>query len=438
MGREGGGCMQIPESAAFVVERLRAAGYEARAVGGCVRDMLMGTVPHDWDLCTNAGPEEMLACFDGLRVITTGLAHGTVTVLSGGEPVEVTAYRAESAYSDHRHPDRVRFVRRIEDDLSRRDFTVNAMAWDPETGLIDLFDGRGDIERQLIRCVGVAGERFSEDALRILRALRFAARLGFAIEEETARAIHERKELLKRISAERVFAELKGLLMGKDAAKILTEFDDVIQVVLPGAVPFGADAPEDMEIRLALLVKAAGAEALKGLRCDNATRKAAAELLEAPAVRTPEEMRKLAARYGKERARQAVWMQGGDRALLEETLENSPCLSLAELAVNGGDLLALGLSAGPALGETLQELLGLVLEEKLPNEKEALLRYVKTGETRPEKKEPGQTGGLAIGMCLGMSFGMMIGTVMGNTALGMCLGLSVGMCLGLALGGRKK
>ncbi len=433
----------MPESAAYVMKTLRDAGYEARAVGGCVRDMLMGAEPHDWDLCTNALPEEMLCCFQGLKVIETGLKHGTVTVVRNGEPVEVTTYRAESVYSDHRHPDEVRFVRRIEEDLSRRDFTINAMAWDPESGLIDLFDGQGDMHRKLIRCVGAAEERFEEDALRILRAMRFAARLGFAVEEATARAIHEKKELLKDISAERIFSELKGILQGKDAAKILAAYNDVLQVILPGAVPFGADAPEDVEIRLALLVRELGAEALKALRCDNAAQKAVAELLEAPTAQTPVEMRKLAARYGQERARQILWMQGGDRALLEQTLQSSLCLGLKDLAVTGGDLLALGIPSGPGLGETLQQLLALVLEEKLPNEKEALLQYVKSGGEEgaaPEKetKENGQSRGMVLGMCFGMCFGMMLGTAMGNTALGMCLGLSVGMGLGLILGSRKK
>ena len=430
--------MKISPAAALVMQKLQAAGFEARAVGGCVRDMLMGLPPHDWDLCTNAGPEEMKACFAGWKTVETGLKHGTLTVVCDGEPVEVTSYRAETAYSDHRHPDEVRFVRRIEDDLSRRDFTINAMAWDGKTGLIDLFDGQGDLQRKLIRCVGAADERFEEDALRILRALRFAARLGFAVEENTARAIHGKKELLKNISAERIYAELKGIVMGPSAAEILEEYNDVLQIVLPGMLPFGAEAPADLEIRLALLLKNTGAEALKDLRCDNATLKAVRELLEAPAAGTAVELRKLAARYGKERARQIVWMQGGDRALLEQTLESSPCLSLKELAVTGEDLLEAGLPKGPELGEKLQELLELVLEEKLPNEKEALLTFVRSGKGAPEKKESGQTTGMAIGMCLGMSVGMMIGTAMGNTALGMCFGLSIGMCLGLALGSRKK
>lgn len=429
----------VPPGARELMEQLRLAGFEARAVGGCVRDALMGREPNDWDLCTSALPAQMQDCFAGRRVLETGLKHGTLTVLTEDGPVEVTTYRAESLYSDHRHPDEVRFVGCIEEDLSRRDFTVNAMAWDPQTGLIDLFGGREDIENKCIRCVGEPAERFAEDALRILRALRFAARLGFVIEEKTARAIHEKKELLRHVSAERIFAELKGILAGEDAPALLKEYEDVLQVILPGAVPFEAGAPADREIRLALLVKDCGVQTLDALRCDRATRKAVEELLAAPKAETPAEMRKLAAKYGRERARQSVWMQGGDRALLEQVLENSPCLSLKELAVSGQDLLDAGVPEGPELGRRLQILLELVLEEKLPNEREALLGFVKSGEKKaPDKKEDRQTSSMAIGMCLGMSVGMMIGTAMGNTALGMCFGLSIGMCLGLALGSGKK
>lgn len=381
-GENGGGeDMDIPGGVRLAMELLRGAGFEVRAVGGCVRDALMGLTPHDWDLCTDARPEQMQAAFAGQRLIETGLKHGTLTLLTEDGPVEITSYRAESGYSDRRHPDEVRFVRRIEDDLSRRDFTVNAMAWSPETGIIDRFDGRGDLDRKLIRCVGRAEARFEEDALRILRALRFAARLGFSIEEQTARAIHEKKVLLKEVSAERIWAELKGLVMGRDAAEVLAEYRDVLELVLPGAEPFGPDAPEVLEIRLALLVKKVGAGALAALRCDNAVKKAVAELLEAPEAKTPVSMRRLAARHGRERARQAVWMQGGDRALLEQTLQTSPCLSLKELAVTGQDLLALGLPRGPELGQTLQELLDLVLEERLPNEKQALLAHIRREPT---------------------------------------------------------
>lgn len=425
----------LPEHVKQVMEQLRAGGYEARAVGGCVRDGLMGLVPHDWDICTDASPEEMKECFRDFRILETGLRHGTVTVLSQGEAIEVTAYRAESAYSDHRHPDAVRFVRCIEEDLSRRDFTVNAMAWDPQEGLIDRFDGQGDLQRKLIRCVGEPRERFREDPLRILRALRFAARFCFSLEEKTAAAMREEKELLRHISAERILAELKGIVMGRDGAKLLGQYREILQVVLPEAQPFGAEAPEDLEIRLALLVKDTGAQALKELRCDNALLRAVTELLEAPKAENPLQLRKLAVRYGKERCRQIVLMQGGDMERLEQVLENSPCLSLKELAVSGEDLLALGLPKGPVLGQKLQELLELVLEEKLPNEKEALLAYAKSGKL---PKEEESSSAMALGMCLGIGVGVALGAALDNLSLWMCIGLSVGMCLGLAADREKK
>lgn len=219
------------------IEMLRAAGYEAFAVGGCVRDRLMGGEPGDWDITTSALPEETLEVFRQFRTIETGLQHGTVTVLLDGLSLEITTYRVDGDYIDHRHPGSVSFTKTLEDDLKRRDFTMNALAWNPERGLVDVFGGQDDIDKRLIRCVGEAAVRFREDGLRILRALRFAAVLGFAIEEETARAIRGEKELLKNISAERIHVELTKLLCGKHAAKILREFADVLCVPLPELEP---------------------------------------------------------------------------------------------------------------------------------------------------------------------------------------------------------
>ena len=180
--------MQLPEGARFILRTLSENGHEGYCVGGCVRDALLGLQPKDYDICTDASPEEMQRIFAGQRVIETGLKHGTLTVLYDGEPYEVTTYRVDGDYADHRHPDTVTFVRELSADLARRDFTVNAMAYNPERGLVDLFEGRKDLESRVIRCVGEAYRRFDEDALRILRALRFAAVYGFSIEEETANA----------------------------------------------------------------------------------------------------------------------------------------------------------------------------------------------------------------------------------------------------------
>ncbi len=225
--------LTLSKGADFVIRRLEERGFEAWAVGGCVRDSMLGRVPGDWDLTTNALPEETLACFSDCRVIETGLKHGTVTVLYENEPLEVTTYRVDGAYADNRHPDSVTFSRNLRDDLSRRDFTVNAMAYHPTRGLVDEFGGVEDLRRGLIRAVGDAETRFCEDGLRLLRAIRFASVLNFNLEEETAAAVHRCKALLSRIASERVRVELDKLICGAAAVPILREYIDVICEVLP-------------------------------------------------------------------------------------------------------------------------------------------------------------------------------------------------------------
>lgn len=228
---------KIPEHAGFILDRLEAAGYEAWCVGGCVRDSLLGLPPADWDVSTNALPAEIEKCFQDCRVIETGVRHGTVTVLIGRDAVEVTTYRADGDYRDHRHPERVQFSSSLEDDLSRRDFTVNALAYHPDQGLKDPFGGIADLNRKLLRCVGDPERRFEEDALRILRCLRFSAVLGFSIEEKTGAALLKKRRLLTLISHERVREELSKLLCGQNAAEVLRSYPDVLFVVLPELAP---------------------------------------------------------------------------------------------------------------------------------------------------------------------------------------------------------
>lgn len=229
--------MRLPEGAAFILKRLEARGYRAYVVGGCVRDSLMGREPKDYDVCTDALPEQLRAVFSDCRVIDTGLKHGTLTVLFDHIPYEVTTFRIDGAYTDHRHPDGVTFVSDVEADLSRRDFTVNAMAWNPATGLVDAFGGQGDLDRKLIRCVGDPETRFGEDALRILRALRFASVYGFSIEEKTARAIHRLKDTLSRVAPERIRVELAKLICGPAAEDILRQYSDVLFTLTPSLAP---------------------------------------------------------------------------------------------------------------------------------------------------------------------------------------------------------
>lgn len=229
--------MVLPENISRALDMLESAGHEAWVVGGCVRDSLMGIIPHDYDITTSALPAETEQVFAGYRLIETGLKHGTVTVLAGGSPIEITTYRVDGEYRDSRRPERVTFTRNIRDDVSRRDFTMNGIAYNPKQGYFDEFGGAEDIKAGVIRCIGKPEKRFREDALRILRGLRFSASLGFEIEENTARAMHDTRELLNKISAERVFSELCGLLTGRNSHRnifrVLTEFRDIAAVIIP-------------------------------------------------------------------------------------------------------------------------------------------------------------------------------------------------------------
>ena len=225
--------MDLPRPVSDLISRLEQAGFSAYAVGGCVRDTLLSQVPHDWDLCTSARPEEMMEVFRGEHVVETGLKHGTLTVVLDHIPYEITTFRTDGSYTDHRHPDSVTFVEDVSGDLSRRDFTVNAMAYSPHTGLVDLFGGQEDLDRGVIRCVGVPEERFREDALRILRALRFAAVFDFAIDPETEKALHLLAPSLSNVAAERIREEFFKLLCGPGAGRILRAFPDVLAHIVP-------------------------------------------------------------------------------------------------------------------------------------------------------------------------------------------------------------
>ena len=229
--------MIIPAPVSLALALLNEAGYEAYVVGGCVRDALLGKTPGDYDICTSATPAETEAVFAGYRLIETGLKHGTVTVILDTYALEITTFRTESGYSDGRHPDEVTFTRTLAEDLSRRDFTVNAMAYSPKSGLVDLYGGRDDLNAGIIRCVGDPTLRFTEDALRIVRALRFAAVLGFDVEPETDKAIRALANRLSLISCERITAELKKAIVGDHFPNILTSFPSVFGVFLPEIIP---------------------------------------------------------------------------------------------------------------------------------------------------------------------------------------------------------
>lgn len=223
----------IPDEARYIIDTLISAGYEAYCVGGFVRDLVMGVTAKDCDITTNATAKEIKAVFPNEKIIDTGIKHGTVTIVLNSLPFEVTTYRIESTYSDNRHPDKVTFTRSLKEDLSRRDFTVNSIAYNEKEGFIDLFGGRKDIENKIIRCVGDPKKRFEEDSLRILRGIRFASTLGFTVEEETKKAMLECRQLINNLSRERVFSELSKMLCGKNIRQILTEFAPVLGEVIP-------------------------------------------------------------------------------------------------------------------------------------------------------------------------------------------------------------
>ncbi len=379
-----------PPEVQAILRKLRRAGYEAFPVGGCVRDSLLGKTPEDWDVATSARPEAVMALFGESYALPTGLKHGTVTVRSGNTSAEVTTYRVEGAYSDHRRPDGVEFVSSLARDLGRRDFTVNAMALGEEGKVIDLFSGREDLKHQLIRCVGDPEERFREDALRILRALRFAARLGFAIEEETAGAMLRCREGLMALSAERVQAELRGLLTAPGPGRLLRDFALVLQTVLPELTEAELcaageridSAPADFALRASLLFRTVSGEALSAalrrLRFDRATEKrvlAFYRALSAPLPETRAALPGLLRELSWEDASllAALPGNGGFAVLLGEAKAAGLPRSVRELAVGGDDLLALGAAPGKPLGELLEALLREVWTGEAENRRSSLL-----------------------------------------------------------------
>ena len=390
----------LSPGADFAIRRLESLGYECYAVGGCVRDSLLGKSPNDWDLTTSATPSEMISAFSDFRVIETGAKHGTITVLYQKEPLEITTFRKDGAYADHRHPTVVTFSKTVEDDLSRRDFTVNAMAYHPEKGLIDLFDGQKDLKNGVIRCVGNADTRFHEDGLRILRAVRFASALGFELEENTAHAARNCAFLLDGIAKERIRIEWSKLLLGKKPTVILQNYPEIFLVFLPEIFPitqrtldFLEHAPLDLPLRLSLLFDSAenAKSALLRLRYDNDTQEKTVSLIKlqkTPLDSTEVGLRRLLRNTPAEtvdRYLAVLEFKGIDthtaKAALQTIVSRGDCVSLSTLAVSGNDLIALGIPAGKRVGAVLEALLDRVIDGSLPNEKNALLTALKTEKT---------------------------------------------------------
>lgn len=379
---------ELPTGALEVLRRLNAAGHQAYAVGGCVRDLARGVPPHDYDICTSALPAQTERCFAGERVVETGIKHGTVTVLMAGEPYEITTFRTDGDYLDGRHPQSVAFTDSLTEDLRRRDFTINAMAYHPDIGLRDPFDGQADIARRVIRCVGDAGARFTEDALRILRALRFAAELGFDIAPDTACAMRELSGRLTLISRERIAAELLRALNGINAVPVLQAFDTVLLAALPdypaAALPEALHAlailPRgDTVLRLAALLSPCGEAGARALASLKPSRALSSQVLALTAAAGEDisraELPLWLARLGEAQLRRLLTLQGRDDLLscLPALLAQHPPLTLGELQINGRDLTAAGLPAGAELGRTLNALHRRVLLGELSNERGALL-----------------------------------------------------------------
>ena len=391
--------IQLPYEVEWVIGKIRDAGYEAFAVGGCVRDTLLGRTPEDWDVTTSARPEAVKAIFE--RTVDTGLQHGTVTVLKNRKGYEVTTYRIDGEYHDGRHPDSVEFTPNLLEDLKRRDFTINAMAYSHETGIVDEFGGMEDLKAGIVRCVGRPEDRFTEDALRLLRALRFSAQLGFEIEESTYAAIKTIAPNLAKVSKERVQAELTKLLLSAHPERILLLKETGLSAqIVPGFDAVFAPAlfsklsrlPAEKSLRWAGFLLCQGekqAEAvLKGLKMDNETIgnvsrmiEGAKEtlLLEKPAVRramsryTPYQLEgalKLKELMGSPDAEEI-------RRLREEIIRDGDCVSLKDLAVKGRDLLEAGVERGPMVGEILNHLFDLVLLHPEKNDRELLLKEVR-------------------------------------------------------------
>lgn len=392
----------LDPGAAALLTRLHAAGYAAYAVGGCVRDSLLGQTPHDWDLCTSATPEQVLELFGKAHCIPTGLQHGTVTVKHGGELYEITTFRTEGAYSDGRHPDHVAFVPDVKEDLARRDFTINAMAYNAEEGLIDPFGGQSDLAAGIVRAVGEPQRRFEEDALRILRLYRFAARFGFAIDPATGQAARALCRHLDCVSEERIAEELSRLLAAPAPGAYLEA--EVLAVIFPELD--AAELPESRRIldalepgmehvpvRLAALLcplgEAGARAALKRLKCSNALTGTVATLVREAAAGMPGAALTLTARRFLSRydlatitdltalcSAQHPEQAEAFAALQQEAarlVETNACCRINQLAVNGRDLMDAGIRPGPGLRRVLDALLEQVLTGQLPNEKAALL-----------------------------------------------------------------
>ncbi|MBE6034162.1 MAG: HD domain-containing protein [Clostridiales bacterium] len=439
--------INLPIDAEKIIKRLEEEGHEAYAVGGCIRDSLLGEQPQDWDICTSAQPEEVMVCFKDYPVIATGIKHGTVTVRLNHRSYEVTTYRRDGVYLDNRRPESVAFVSSLKEDAARRDFTVNAMAYNSAKGLVDYYQGCSDLKAGIIRCVGNADERFREDALRIIRAMRFASVLGFVIEKDTALSMRRNKELLSRVSRERINVELCKLLRGKGIKHILREYKDILAVIMPELTPmfgFQQNNPHhkydvwehtviavdssinEIIIRLALLLHDIGKpecytcdsngighfyshgefgaemakKILKDLKFDNLTVNNVCQLVkyhDADINESNQFIKKWLNKIGDSQFDRLLQVKYADvmgqsdyqrekklkkleniEKIKKQVFQESQCYSLKDLAVNGRDLIEVGIQDGKKIGEILEWLLEQVIENRLENQRGDLIEAAKS------------------------------------------------------------
>ncbi len=390
---------RIPKAALALLSRLNENGHEAYLVGGCVRDLLRGDVPSDYDITTSATPEEMLKVFSDHRVIPTGIKHGTLTVLRDGEAYEITTYRIDGEYADGRHPDSVVFTRSLRLDLARRDFTVNAIAYSPFFGIFDPFGGRDDISARIIRAVGDPHRRFTEDALRILRAIRFSSTIGYTLDPETELAAYALSERLLLISPERIRTELVKLLLGADAERVLLSYSKLLFAAVPVLAEIGdaweraarhaAALPPEPALRLSALLAPLGgvrAEAVMlALRFDGATAHRVASAVSSLSTPLPSgetELLRALSDWGQETVLDRLVLEADHAAAeclkgcLTRVLEEKIPFSVSMLEIGGKDLLALGIPAGKRLGQLLEMALAAVMAHEIKNNREELLAYV--------------------------------------------------------------
>ena len=393
--------INIPKEVESALNILHSKGFEAYIVGGCVRDSILGLSPSDWDVTTSAKPEEISRCFHGYRIIETGVRHGTVTVIIDKRQIEITTYRIDGEYSDNRRPDNVLFTDNIEFDIKRRDFTINALAYNKD-GIIDLFGGINDIKNKIIRCVGDPDERFKEDGLRILRALRFASVLNFDIEKNTSESIYKNKDLLNNISSERINTEFNKLIMGSNFHRIFIDYRNVIVVFMPELngssheeLTYRLNAMnliDSLILRLSMLLYRTEEpdKVLTRLKYDNLTIKTVKLLTSAIDEKIypePVNIKRWLHRINRENLYNLIKIKkalfkfecenlNNAEKIMDEIIETNQCYCLNTLAVGGQDLIDLGIPKGKDIGKILNEVLNKVIEGKLENKKDSLINYI--------------------------------------------------------------